>query len=57
MRINLPQCDLKTCRFFSDGNCLYRNEYEKCNYTMAKEYIHEVITGIIETLEHLKDKF
>ena len=39
MRIDLPQCNLKTCRYQADGNCVDRNRFETCEYTFAKEEI------------------
>ena len=36
MRMELPQCGLKTCRYYSDGNCLNKTMYKKCEYTLAK---------------------
>lgn len=35
MRIDLPQCDLKTCRYCFDGNCINNDRYGQCNYTIA----------------------
>ena len=35
MRIDLPQCDLKTCRFCFDGNCINADKYEQCSYTVV----------------------
>ena len=42
MRIDLPACNLKNCRCYSDGNCKYRVEYEKCEYQMLRSYIYFV---------------
>lgn len=42
MRIDLPTCNLKNCRCYSDGNCKYRIEYEKCEYARLKNYIYYV---------------
>ena len=42
MRIDLPTCNLKNCRCYSDGNCKYRIEYEKCEYAHLKNYIYYV---------------
>ena len=42
MRIDLPACNLKNCRCYSDGNCKYRIEYEKCEYAHLKDYIYYV---------------
>lgn len=37
MRIDLPLCNLKTCRYSFDGNCTDKIKYEECEYTLAKE--------------------
>jgi len=42
MRIDLPTCNLKNCRCYSDGNCKYRIEYEKCEYQILRSYIYFV---------------
>lgn len=36
MRIDLPLCNLKTCRYCFDGNCTDKIKYEQCEYTLAK---------------------
>ncbi len=37
MRIDLPQCNLKTCRYSFDGNCTERELYERCDYASLKD--------------------
>lgn len=37
MSINLPQCNLKTCRFCFDGNCCDTDNYERCGYTIVRK--------------------
>lgn len=37
MRADLLFCNLKTCRYCSDGNCTETNKYSTCDYTIAKE--------------------
>lgn len=32
MRIDLPLCDLKTCRIQFDHNCTDKTKYEQCHY-------------------------
>ena len=36
MRIDLPQCNFKNCRFSFDGNCTNKIEYDRCEYRIAK---------------------
>lgn len=32
MRYNLPACDFKRCKLFSDGNCTSEQKYDNCDY-------------------------
>lgn len=32
MRIDLPCCGFKNCRYQFDGNCTNKKEYERCEY-------------------------
>lgn len=32
MRIDLPTCGFKNCRYQFDGNCTNKKEYERCDY-------------------------
>ena len=50
MRIDLPQCNLKACRYFSDHNCTNRIEYDSCPYQLLKSYMY-----FIEDTEILKN--
>ena len=36
MRIDLPLCNLKTCRYSSDCNCIDKNRYNSCEYAYAE---------------------
>lgn len=36
MRIDLPFCNLKTCRYCFDGNCRDKNRYDGCDYARLK---------------------
>ena len=35
MRIDLPTCNLKTCRYCFDGNCTDRKVRERCVYALT----------------------
>ena len=48
MRIDLPLCNLKTCRYCFDGNCTDKIKYEQCNYTLAKEELRGKWTPFAE---------
>lgn len=48
MRIDLPQCNFKNCRYSFDGNCTNLSKYEWCDYRFAK------INAIKEFSERLK---
>ena len=36
MRIDLPTCGFKSCRYCFDGNCTKRVEYDRCEYRAYK---------------------
>jgi len=36
MRIDLPLCNLKTCRYCFDGNCSNKNKHDVCEYAFLK---------------------
>ena len=42
MRIDLPTCGFKSCRYCFDGNCTKRVEYDRCEYHEYKNlyYMH-----------------
>lgn len=37
MRIDLPTCGFKLCRYCFDGNCTNRVEYDRCEYREYKD--------------------
>lgn len=37
MRIDLPLCSFKPCKYCFDGNCIKAPEYERCEYRMHTE--------------------
>lgn len=37
MRIDLPQCDFKTCRHHFDGNCRSKELFRECTYQQLRE--------------------
>lgn len=37
MRVDLPFCNLKSCRYCADGNCTKQSEHESCVYTRLKD--------------------
>lgn len=43
MRIDLPQCGFKNCRFQADGNCLKKSEFDKCEYIRMLGTIESII--------------
>ncbi len=36
MRIDLPLCGFKNCKYQFDGNCTHEDEYETCEFTCMK---------------------
>lgn len=43
MRIDLPQCGFKSCKFQGDGNCLNQNEHDRCEYARMSGTIRTMI--------------
>lgn len=43
MRIDLPQCGFKNCKFQSDGNCLHKSEYDRCTHQRMSNTIDSII--------------
>ena len=39
MRIDLPRCNFKNCKYCFDSNCTKKNEYERCEYRQQKSDI------------------
>lgn len=37
MRIDLPTCGFKLCRYCFDGNCTKKVEYDRCEYREYKD--------------------
>lgn len=37
MRIDLPTCGFKSCRYCFDGNCTNKVEYDRCEYREYKD--------------------
>ena len=37
MRIDLPTCGFKSCRYCFDGNCTKMVEYDRCEYREYKD--------------------
>ena len=42
MRYNLPSCDFKRCKLFSDGNCTSKQKYDNCDYQYYRRKSEEV---------------
>ena len=43
MRIDLPHCNLKECRYCADGNCKDKNRYDQCHYAKLKDKEEELL--------------
>lgn len=43
MRIDLPQCGFKNCKFQADGNCISKNEYDRCEHARMSGTIRTMI--------------
>ena len=47
MRIDLPGCSFKNCKYCSDCNCINQNKYETCDFRAAEKEV-EVLNTIIK---------
>lgn len=43
MRIDLPLCGFKACRYQYDGNCTKQVEYTKCSYINAVKTLESIM--------------
>lgn len=41
MRIDLPCCGFKNCRYYSDGNCTDKIKYSDCQLSFLENYYDE----------------
>ena len=60
MRVDLPFCNLITCRYQFDGNCMNKNKYDTCEYTEAAENLNllqEEMDRPVKTLWELTTQF
>lgn len=49
MRIDLPLCGLKPCRYCFDGNCTKKSEYDRCEYQAYRTLgTVEELTALVE---------
>lgn len=57
MRIDLPLCSFKDCRYNFDCNCIDKNRKEKCEFDMYKKAVDEQpkIGGWIPCSERLPE--
>lgn len=53
MRIDLPLCNLKTCRYCFDGNCSNKNKHDACEYAFLKSSKER----ILERLEEVSHEY
>ena len=49
MRIDLPGCSFKNCRYNYDCNCTKQAEYDRCDYRLAKIEATKDFVAKIET--------
>lgn len=53
MRIDLPLCSFKLCKYCLDGNCIKKSEHERCEYRMLSELRNSI--GDDYDLDRLKE--
>lgn len=55
MRIDLPRCNFKNCRYCFDSNCTKNTEYERCGFRLAKtEAIKEFAEKLKESISNME---
>ena len=42
MRIDMPCCSIKTCKYWSDGNCTSVGRYTQCDYSHLLLFLSEL---------------
>lgn len=53
MRIDLPLCNLKNCRYSFDGNCTRKDKYDWCEYTLAKKNAFKALAETLKSKSQL----
>lgn len=43
MRIDLPRCGFKACRYQADGNCTQPAKYQACEYILAIHSLNTIV--------------
>lgn len=43
MRIDLPLCSFKNCKWEADCNCTSKSDYDKCYYRLLEKTLKEVL--------------
>ena len=51
MRIDLPGCSFKNCKYCSDCNCTNQNKYETCDYRVLKD---EFVSGQLDLQKEIE---
>lgn len=61
MKINLPFCTFKPCKFYNDGNCTEEKQYKECEFMRLKmkqlDELEEEVECEIEDAEEAEKKF
>ena len=53
MRIELPTCGFKNCKYYFDGNCTNKIEYHKCEYGFLKYFAHTYEKQLLEFMDNI----
>ena len=55
MRIDLPACAFTPCKYYFDGNCMEKSEYERCDYRRLHDAEQDRPDPQPLTLEELRE--
>ena len=53
MRIDLPLCNFKNCRYSFDGNCTRQDRYVWCEYRLVKNNAFKTLAEILKRKSQL----
>ena len=56
MRIDLPGCPLRSCRYHNDGNCTDTRHYENCVLRDMIQKEHEVLKEVEKIYADIEEK-
>lgn len=52
MRIDLPGCGFRNCKYYFDGNCTDKVKYSDCKMSFLENYYYKSIENLYKTETH-----